>query len=79
MRIIYSALSNRASNVPVVIHFADGEKTVTVNQKRPLKEDKPLLLGVFKFDAGTNGWVEIRNDATTGHVIADAVQFMPAR
>ncbi|MFA6560887.1 MAG: FAD-dependent oxidoreductase [Verrucomicrobiia bacterium] len=77
VRIIHSPLANRATNVPVVIHAADGEKTVTVNQRQPLKGGQPLKLGVFRFDAGATGWVEIRNDATNGHVIADAIQFVP--
>jgi ribulose 1,5-bisphosphate synthetase/thiazole synthase len=77
VRIIHSPLANRATNVPVVIHSADGEKTVVVNQRQPLKDNQPLKLGVFSFEAGAAGWVEIRNDATNGHVIADAIQFVP--
>jgi FAD dependent oxidoreductase len=76
VRIIYSPLGNRATNVPVVIHSADGEQTVVVNQRQPLPGGRPLKLGVFRFDAGTAGWVEIRNDGTDGHVIADAIQFL---
>jgi ribulose 1,5-bisphosphate synthetase/thiazole synthase len=79
VRIIHSPLANRATNVPVVIHSADGEKTVVVNQRQPLKDNQPLKLGVFRFDAGAAGWVEIRNDATNGHVIADAIQFVPVK
>ncbi len=77
VRIIHSPLNNRATNVPVVIHAADGEKTVVVNQRQPLKNGQSLKLGVFQFDAGATGWVEIRNDGTNGHVIADAIQFVP--
>ena len=79
VRIIYAPLANRATNVPVVIHAADGEKTVTVNQRQPLPGGQPLKLGVFSFGAGAAGWVEIRNDSTDGHVIADAIQFLPVR
>jgi hypothetical protein len=79
VRLIYAGLDNRASNVPVVIHSADGEKTVTVNQKKRLANDQPLSLGAFRFDSGTNGWVEIRTEDTNGHVIADAVQFAPVK
>jgi hypothetical protein len=32
--ITYTALSNRANKVPVVIHHADGETTVFVNQQQ---------------------------------------------
>jgi hypothetical protein len=77
--LIYSPNPNRATNVPVVVHAADGERTVTVNQRLPLKDGKPLRLGVFAFAADGSAWVEIRNDGTDGYVIADAVQFVPAK
>src|SRR5262249_49204184 len=77
--LVYSSHPNRATNTPVVIHHADGEQTVRVNQRLPLKDDKPLRLGVFSFAAGDKGWVEVRNDDTDGHVIADAVQFILVR
>lgn len=79
VRITYTPLANRAKNVPVVIHSVDGEKTIKVNEKQPLKNNQPLLLGIFNFEAGTNGWVEVRNDGTKGHVIADAIQFVPVK
>ena len=37
---------------------------------------KGVKLGVFSFAAGEKGHVEIRNDGTDGHVVADAVQFV---
>ncbi len=76
VRIIYSPHPNRATNVPVVIHSAGEEKTVTVNQRHVLPQGQPVPLGVFDFEAGERGWVEIRNDATDGFVIADAIQFV---
>jgi hypothetical protein len=79
VRLYYAPASNRATNVPVVVHSRDGDKTVTVNQRRPVKGERGLLLGVFAFDAGEAGWVEVRNDGADGHVIADAVQFVPAK
>ncbi len=78
VRLYYTTNANRATNVPVVIHHADGEQTVTVNQRQTLKEGPPKKLGAFRFTAGTSGWVEIRNDGTDGYVIADAVQFVSA-
>jgi flavin-dependent dehydrogenase len=77
--IVYSPNPNRATNTPVLIHHADGEQTVRVNQRLPLKDNKPLRLGIFSFAAGEKGWVELRNDDTDGHVIADAVQFILVR
>jgi hypothetical protein len=49
---------------------------VRVNQRRPLKGGEGFPLGTFRF-AGEGGWVEVRNDGSDGHVIADAVQFLP--
>ncbi len=72
----YASNPNRATNVPVVIHSREGEKTVKVNQRNPLKEHQPLRLGAFEFDAGDKGWVEIRTTDTDGYVIADAVGFV---
>ncbi len=75
--ISYSASANRAENVPVVIHDAKGEHSVIVNQRqKPAGPEGVHVLGVFQFEAGKKGWVEIRNDSTRGHVIADAVQWI---
>jgi hypothetical protein len=38
-----------------------------------------VLLGRLSFEAGAGDWVEVRTDGTDGHVIADAVQFVPLR
>ncbi|MCA1963877.1 MAG: FAD-dependent oxidoreductase [Prosthecobacter sp.] len=76
--ISYGALGNRANNVPVTIHHAEGETQVIVNQKQK-PEGKYNLhpLGTFRFEAGKAGWVLITNEGTSGHVIIDAVQFSP--
>jgi hypothetical protein len=75
--ISYSALANRASNVPVIIHHADGDTTVVVDQKKKPAGKKGLHpLGTYRFEAGKTGWVEITNTGTNGHVIIDAVQFL---
>ncbi len=65
---------NRATNVPITIHFADGQsKTVTVNQKSSGKDGFNSL---GKFDFGETAVVEISNKATDGYVIADSVQLL---
>lgn len=76
VRIVYSPHANRATNVPVIISSSSGEKKVTVNQRQVLPGGRPVALGVFEFEAGEKGWVEVRNDGTDGIVIADAVQFL---
>jgi hypothetical protein len=79
VRLFYTANPNRATNTPVVIHSADGEHPVKVNQRQAPKDNQSVSLGVFAFAAGGAGWVEIRNDETDGFVIADAVQFLPVK
>jgi len=78
VRLSYSANPNRATNVPVTIEHAGGEANVTVNQKDVPPIDKAFVsLGKFKFTAETPATVTVSNDGTNGHVIADAVQFLP--
>ena len=73
----YGALANRAAKVPVVIHHADGETTVMVNQQKAISSPDLLLpLGEFRFRKGRTSWLEIRNAGTKGHVIIDAVQWL---
>lgn len=69
----------RATNAPVTIRHADGETTLRVNQQaEPAHGRLFRTLGVFRFAAGTNGWVRLATDGTAGkYVIADAVQFLP--
>jgi hypothetical protein len=79
VRIFYAPAANRASNALVVIRSKDGEKSFRIDQRKTFKTDEGVLLGTFEFAAGRDGWVEVRNDGTKGHVIADAVQFVAAK
>lgn len=79
LRLFFSPVGNRATNVPVTVISADGERTITVNQRAKLPEgERSLSLGTFAFAAGKSGSVTIENEGTDGVVIADAVQFVPA-
>jgi hypothetical protein len=74
----YTALSNRATNVPVTIKHADGENTVKVDQrKKPPVQGFLFPVGVFRFEKDGAGFIEITNQGTDGHVIVDAVQLVP--
>ncbi|WP_164101373.1 FAD-dependent oxidoreductase [Candidatus Laterigemmans baculatus] len=76
--IAYTANPNRATNVPVRVHHADGTTEITVNQRKAAPEKDLLLpIGEFTFAAGSEGFVEISNQGTNGHVIIDAVQWLP--
>jgi hypothetical protein len=77
VRVAYSANPNRATNVPVTIRHAEGETRVTIDQRRQPPIDRLLLgVGTFRFDR--EAVVVIANEGTDGHVIADAVQWVPA-
>lgn len=77
-RLAYSPHGNRATNVPVVVRTAEGEKRVGVNQRQEPKVAKAFVsLGTFRFDG--EAVVEVGTEDTDGYVIADAVQFVPVR
>ncbi len=71
----YTAAANRASNVPVDIVSSHENYTIIINQRE--NGSKWVELGTYLFDEGAKGSVTIRNTATDGYVIADAVRFVP--
>jgi hypothetical protein len=80
VRVAYTASPNRARNVPVEIHDAGGTKTVTLDQRKAPPIDKLWAsLGTFAFEKGRGGSVMIKNDGADGHVVIDAVQWIPAK
>lgn len=70
----YTADTNRATNAPYMIQSVQSNETVRINQQTG--HGAWVLLGSFRFDAGSSGYVELSNNAN-GHVIADAVRFVP--
>ena len=78
MRLAYTAASNRCDAVPVTVFSAEGETTVIINQKQPPPIDHLFVsLGQFRFEANGQSFVMVETTGTTGHVIVDAVQFLP--
>lgn len=78
IRLAYSGLANRAANVPVTVHTADGPKTVRVDQRRkPPIGGLSVSLGRFRLEPAT-AVVTVGNEGTKDFVTADAVQFIPA-
>jgi FAD dependent oxidoreductase len=76
IRLAYTALPNRACNVPVTISSASGPVYVLVNQRlAPTVDGLFLPLGIQELKAGANT-LEISNEGTNGHVIIDAVQWL---
>ncbi|MEW6306127.1 MAG: DUF1553 domain-containing protein [Verrucomicrobiota bacterium] len=78
VRLAYVPANNRATNVPVTIFSGDGEKTVVVNQQEtPPIAGRFVSLGQYRFEQNGAGFVILSTEGTKGHVIADAVQFIP--
>lgn len=78
VRLCYAPNNNRATTVPVTIEHADGATTVLVNQREaPPIDGAWVSLGTFAFAADRPAVVTIGTTDTEGHVIADAVQFVP--
>ncbi len=78
VRLSYASNNNRADNVRVIVHHAGGTTEVTVNQReKPRIDDLFIELGNFRFEKLRPCAVEICNEGANGHVIADAVQWLP--
>lgn len=73
----YTPGDSRDKNVPVTIQHLNGESTVYIDQsKKPSTLDALVSLGTYEFEF-RGGKVTVSNKGTTGHVIADAVVFVP--
>lgn len=80
VRMSYSPNGNRATNVPVTVHHAAGETKVKVNQRQTPPIDKTFVsLGRFQFKSEQDAMVSVSNEGADGHVIVDAVQFLPVK
>ncbi len=78
VRLAYCSSAGRSSRAQVTVFSADGEETLTVNQrKRPNVDGLWQSLGKFRFEAGGQAFVLLSNEGSDGHVIGDAVQFLP--
>ncbi len=78
VRLAYTASGNRAWNVPVVVQSAEGMAQVVVNQRKaPDVEHAFVVLGTYRFEAGQSAQVIVSNEGTKGHVVVDAVQWLP--
>jgi hypothetical protein len=79
VRLAYTTSGNRAMNVPVTVVHAGGTKEIKVNQRKPPTTGGAFVsLGVFRFEKGKVGSVEVSNRGADGHVVIDAVQWVPA-
>lgn len=78
VRFAYTALGNRATNVPVTVLHADGENTITVNERQPpTLAGRFISLGQYRFEKDGAGYVLVSTEGTDGFVVVDALQFIP--
>jgi beta-glucanase (GH16 family) len=71
----WSALANRATNVPIdIVQSSGAVATVTVDQTA--NNNAWVLLGTYQLAPG-NAAVTIRTTGTSGYVVADGVRFTP--
>jgi hypothetical protein len=78
VRLAYVPSGNRASNTLVTVMSADGEVQKRVNQRvAPPIEGRFVSLGTYRFETDGQSFVIVSNEEANGHVIADAVQFLP--
>jgi hypothetical protein len=78
VRLAYVPNPNRADKVAVRIFHREGDETVYVNQKlMPPIDGRFVSLGQYRFTKGSQWFVMVTTDGANGHVIADAVQFLP--
>ena len=77
VRFAYSHGGSRATNVPLTLLTAEGEKTVIVDERKsPPIEGRYVSLGRHRFE-NNQGYVIVSTKGTQGHVTADAVVFIP--
>lgn len=78
VRISYAHGANRSSKTLVRVFSAEGESEHRINQRTPAGDDGLWqTLGSYRFESGGQAFVIISNDGSDGHVIVDAVQFVP--
>lgn len=77
VRFAYSESANRTKALPITVVAADGEHTVTINQQQKPADPPFQSLGKWPFTAKQPAVVIVRCAGTQGHVLIDAVQFLP--
>ncbi|MDZ4852393.1 MAG: DUF1553 domain-containing protein [Pirellulaceae bacterium] len=78
LRLAYAPSDNRATNTRVSVFSADGEANLTINQQTtPPIDGLWISLGRYRFEKDGQAFVIVSNEGANGHVIADAIQFLP--
>ncbi|MBL9157349.1 MAG: FAD-dependent oxidoreductase [Verrucomicrobiales bacterium] len=79
VRIAFPAHGNRATRARIRIQTASGEVETSVNQREKKGDENGFVsLGVHAFTKGVSE-VSVSNEEADGYVVADAIQFLPAK
>jgi cytochrome c553 len=80
VRLAYTHGTNRASNAKATVFSADGEATKVIDQREaPGLDGHFVSLGTYRCEAKGQNFVILSNEDADGHVIADAVQWLPVQ
>jgi hypothetical protein len=74
--LLYPAAADRASNVPVTIHHADGKANLSWNMRKGSKHGFAATIGSYRFEKNGKNTVTLSTTGTNGKVIADGVGFV---
>lgn len=77
IRIAYTSNPNRATNVPITFESSAGSRTVKLNQREATRHEGFQTVGSIRVAADEKVRLTISNEGTDGHVIVDAVQWLP--
>ncbi len=78
VRLAYTHGTNRASNAKATVFSADGEAIKVIDQRQaPALDGHFISLGTYRCEANGQNFVILSNEDADGHVIADAVQWLP--
>jgi len=78
VRVSYTHGDNRATNAMVEVFSADGQQEHRIDQKKTAPIGGLWVsLGTYRFEQDGQAYVIVSNAGADGHVIADAVQFLP--
>ncbi len=79
VRLSYTSGTNRSSRVQITVYDAVGEHAVQINQRtKPPINQMFVSLGTYRFTADRAARIVVSNSDSDGHVIVDAVQFLPS-
>jgi hypothetical protein len=79
VRLWYPPNANRATNVPVSVKSAAGEKRMVIDQRRVETAGAFRVLCTVEVAGGETVEVTVSNAETDGYVVVDAVELNPVK